>query len=84
MMFSDGRLRSRGTIEASIESLIRGTGVTLREITPAVAALATQFPAEFPADPADRLIAATAREGGLSLVTKDERIRSSPLIRTIW
>ena len=84
MMFSDGRLRSRGTIEASIESLIRGTGVTLREITPAVAALATQFPAEFPADPADRLIAATAREEGLSLVTKDERIRSSPLIRTIW
>jgi PIN domain nuclease of toxin-antitoxin system len=84
MMFSDGRLRSRGTIEASIESLIRGTGVTLREITPAVAALATQFPAEFPADPADRLIAATAREGGLSLVTKDERIRSCPLIRTVW
>lgn len=84
MMFSYGRLRSRGTIEASIESLIRETGVTLREITPAVAALATQFPVEFPADPADRLIAATAREEGLSLVTKDERIRSSPLIRTVW
>ncbi len=83
-MFSEGRLRSRGTIEASIESLVGETGVILREITPAIAALATQFPPDFPADPADRLIAATAREGGLTLVTKDERIRSSPLIRTVW
>ncbi len=84
MMFADGRLRSRGTIEASIESLVRGTGVMLREITPPIAALATQFPADFPPDPADRLIAATAREGGLTLVTKDERIRSSALVRTVW
>jgi PIN domain nuclease of toxin-antitoxin system len=84
MMFSEGRLRSRGTIEASIESLLRGTGVMPREITPAIAALATQFPSDFPADPADRLIAATARDGGLTLVTKDERIRSSPLLRTVW
>ena len=84
MMFSEGRLRSRGTIEASIESLVQGTGVMLQEITPAIAALATQFPPDFPADPADRLIAATARHGGLMLVTKDERIRSSPLVRTVW
>ncbi len=84
MMFSEGRLRSHGTIEASIESLVEATGVTLREITPAIAALATQFPSDFPTDPADRLIAATAREAGLTLVTKDERIRSSPLVRTVW
>jgi len=84
MMFSQGRLRSRGTIEASIESLLRATGVVLRDITPAIAALATQFPPDFPADPADRLIAATARDGGLTLVTRDERVRSSPLLRTVW
>ena len=84
MMFSEGRLRSRGTIENSIEALVHGTGVMLREITPSVAALATQFPPDFPADPADRLIAATARDGGLTLVTKDERIRSSLLVRTVW
>jgi PIN domain nuclease of toxin-antitoxin system len=84
MMFSEGRLRSRGTIEASIESLVEGTGALVREITPAIAALSTQFPSDFPADPVDRLIAATAREGGLTLVTRDERIRSSPLVRTVW
>lgn len=84
MLFSQGRIRSRGTIEASIETLLRGTGASLREITPAIAALATQFPADFSADPADRLIAATARDGGLTLITRDDRLRSSPLIRTIW
>jgi PIN domain nuclease of toxin-antitoxin system len=84
MMFSQGRLRSRGTIEAAIESIVKETGVTLRENTPAIAALATQFSSDFPADPADRLIAATARDGGLALVTRDERLQSSPLLRTVW
>jgi len=53
-------------------------------ITPAIAALATQFPESYPRDPADRLIGATARAEGLPLVTRDERIRSSPLLKTIW
>ena len=57
---------------------------SVREITPAIAALSTQFPDEFPHDPADRLIAATARTEGLALVTRDERIRASTLVRTVW
>lgn len=54
------------------------------ELTPTVAALATQFPDDFPRDPADRIIAATARDRGLPLVTADERIRACPLVQTIW
>ncbi len=83
-LFAKGRLRSRGTTESSLESILKGTGVSLREITPTIAALATQFPADFSPDPADRLIAATARAEGLTLVTRDERIRSSALVRTVW
>lgn len=83
-LFAKGRLRSRGTTEASLEAILKATGVSVREITPTIAALATQFPADFSPDPADRLIAATARAEGLSLVTKDDRIRSSPLVKTIW
>ncbi|CAK8723897.1 Ribonuclease VapC [Candidatus Electronema halotolerans] len=37
-----------------------------------------------PADPADRIIAATALVMGLPLVTKDEKLRSCPTLRTIW
>jgi PIN domain nuclease of toxin-antitoxin system len=40
----------------------------LHEITPEIAALATQFPDDFSPDPADRLIAGTARSLGLQLV----------------
>ena len=33
---------------------------------------------------ADRLIAATARAEGVPLVTRDEGIRASKLLKTIW
>src|SRR5581483_7494226 len=49
--------------------------VNVRPITPEIAALATQFPPEFSGDPADRLIAATARAEGLTLLTRDQNIR---------
>jgi len=33
---------------------------------------------------ADRLIGATARAEGLTLITRDEQIRKSKLLKTIW
>src|SRR2546423_497326 len=44
-------------------------------ITPAIAETAIALPSSFPADPADRLIYATAIEHGWRLVTKDRRLR---------
>ena len=35
-------------------------------------------------DPADRIIVATALRLGVPIVTKDEKIRRSKLVRTIW
>lgn len=84
MLLASGRLRAAGTGDAAIRLLVEETGVAVLELTPSVAALATQFPDDFPRDPADRLIAATARERGIPLVTADERIRSCLLLRTIW
>lgn len=84
LMFSRGRLEATGTIEASVRLVLERTGVIIRPITPEVAALATQFPDDFPRDPADRLIAATARAEGMALVTRDERIRQCMLVKTIW
>lgn len=84
VMFARGQLRSQGSVENSIRLILESSGVLVKPITPAIAALATQFPDDYPRDPADRLIGATARSEGLPLVTRDERIRSSPLLRTIW
>jgi len=40
---------------------------------------------DFPhADPADRIIAATALSLGAALVTKDDKLRNYPHIKTIW
>ena len=81
-LIARGRIQAYGTVDASVRLLVEG--VTVKAITPEIAALATQFPDEFSHDPADRLIGATARTEGMGLVTRDESIRRSPLIRTIW
>jgi PIN domain nuclease of toxin-antitoxin system len=40
---------------------------------------------DFPhADPADRIIAATALSLGAVLVTKDEKLRNYPHVKTLW
>lgn len=79
---ASGRIQGYGTVETSALRFLEG--VTVRPITPEIAALAAQFPEDYPRDPADRLIGATARAEGMTLVTRDERIRRSPLIRTVW
>jgi PIN domain nuclease of toxin-antitoxin system len=84
MLLARGHVIAHGTPERWIEALIDRSGVIVKEITPAVAALATHLPENFPRDPADRLIAATARVDGLGLVTRDIRLRQSPLVETIW
>ncbi len=84
MLFAHGRLRAPGTVETSVRSVVEKTGVIIHEITPEIAALSTMFPKSYPQDSADRLIGATARSLGLSLVTKDQRILDSELLKSIW
>jgi len=77
-----GRIQAYGTVEASVRLLIEG--VIVRPITPEIGALAAQFPEDYPRDPADRLIGATARFEGVRLITSDAGILKSPLVRTVW
>ncbi len=53
-------------------------------ITGAIAERAVQFSEEYPKDPTDRLIGATAVAHELLLVTGDEKIRASSEVRCIW
>ena len=82
MLVVRGRIQAFGTVEASVALFAEGT--IIRPITAEIASIAAQFPREFPQDPADRLIAATARAEGLPLITRDERLHQSPLVQTIW
>ncbi len=76
----------RIAVVVSVESFVRElvARVILRPVTPEIAALAVRLPDEFPKDPADRLIAATAMVEGMALVTADMRIRRSKVVETVW
>jgi PIN domain nuclease of toxin-antitoxin system len=83
-LFSRGSLRAPGTVEDSIQALPDSSGATVHSLTPTIAALATQFPEDYPRDPVDRVIGAAARAEGMALITRDEQIRKSKLLETIW
>lgn len=83
-LFSRGSVRYSGTLESAVRTIVESSAANVRPITPEIAALATQFPEEYPRDPCDRLIGATARAEGLPLITRNERIRNCALLKTIW
>ena len=83
-LFARGRIATYGTVEASVRRVLEALGAVVKPLTVEIAVLATQFPEVYPRDPADRIIGATARAEGIALVTQDEGIRRSPLLRTIW
>jgi len=72
------------TARGFLEALVQTPGMAVLDITPEVAVGASELPHDFPRDPADRIIAATARVHNLPLVTKDQGLLESPLLRTIW
>ena len=84
LLFARGILRSHGTVETAVQNLLSRSGVVILPITAEVAAVAAQFSDDYPKDPADRLMGATAMAEGVALVTRDERIRSHHRLKTIW
>jgi len=75
-----GELRIEGLLEEFLETLDRKP-FRILPLTPAVAFEAGSLRSL--KDPADRVIAATARVHGLQLVTSDERIVASSVVRTV-
>jgi len=78
--------RNRIKIKTSLDRYLEEVQARFlaKRITPAIAAAAARFPKEYPNDPFDRIIAATAVVEDLELVTADVPIRASNVIPTIW
>jgi PIN domain nuclease of toxin-antitoxin system len=76
------RLRTMATVEGTVRQFVED--LEILPLTSEIAIVTSHFPPDFPSDPMDRIIAATARAEGISLVTADERIQACPLVKTIW
>jgi PIN domain nuclease of toxin-antitoxin system len=75
-----GQLASRGRVQLLITPqrwfarLFEAKGVQLAEMSPDVLIASSFLPGKPPRDPADRILLATARELGATLVTRDRAI----------
>jgi PIN domain nuclease of toxin-antitoxin system len=83
-LFANGRVRSGSTVHQALARIIDATGVTTLDLTPEIAATAVQLPDSMPADPADRLIVATALTHAMPLVTRDARVQDARLCKVVW
>ncbi|WP_419162875.1 type II toxin-antitoxin system VapC family toxin [Candidatus Palauibacter sp.] len=69
-----GRLRLEREVGEWIDAALQLPGISLLPIKPAIAVASVRLPDSLPADPADRLIVATARYHGVPLLTADRKI----------
>ena len=74
MLEAKGRLTLAADCESWVRAALAAPGIQLAELTPHIAISSTRLPGEFHGDPADRLLIATAREGGAALLTADQAI----------
>lgn len=66
-----------------MEDLVQALGLTVLPLTPAIAGLAESGIVPH-ADPADRLIAATALHHQIPLITADEKLHTTRGLISIW
>ncbi len=74
MLTSRGRLQLLIRPERWFSNLFEVPGVRLAEISPDVLIASSFLPGKPPKDPTDRIIAATARELGATLITRDRAL----------
>lgn len=71
LLVSRGRVNLQMTPERWFVRLMEAPGLRLSDMPPSVLLASSFLPGEPPRDPADRILAATAREFGYRLVTRD-------------
>jgi PIN domain nuclease of toxin-antitoxin system len=71
-----GRLSLPMTPEKWFDRFLAAPGMRLADMTTNLLIASSFLPGDQPADPADRIIAATAREYGLRLMTRDRKLLS--------
>jgi len=81
-LYRRGMIRESASLRSFVEQLVDEVAILPSSVE--IAVQAAQLDAGFAGDPGDRLISATAIVHGLALVTADQRIRGSGVVRTVW
>ena len=76
MLVGKGRLSLAVSTEAYVREMFALSGVVTAAISPTIAVEAAMLPQPMHADPADRILAATAIAYGASLMTRDRRLHA--------
>ena len=84
LLVKKGRISLSTDTDSWIEDVERLNFLHFIPIDNRIAARSVTLPGDFHGDPADRMIVATAREKGMVIITKDERIRKYPHVQTVW
>jgi PIN domain nuclease of toxin-antitoxin system len=74
VLVSKGRIDLRRDALAWVRSALELPGVRFAELSPEISVESTRLPWEMHGDPADRILAATARHLGAVLVTADQKL----------
>ena len=82
-LFDLGRIRIAPPLREWLEKAVARPLVRRQDISPAIAAELASLPDTFHRDPADRVLVATARVLGATLLTQDQRIIASGLAATL-
>ncbi len=82
-LISGRLLELQGNLDRWVRTAIDSIEARSLDVDHRVAIEAYKLPGRFHKDPADRMLVATARIHGLTLVTADERILSSRAVRTL-
>lgn len=84
MLVANQRLVLSMEVSAWLSTVAEIEAVSFMPVDIEIATKSVELPGEFHKDPADRMIVATARKLAVPLVTKDEKIRAYPHVKTIW
>ncbi len=84
MMVAKGKVEIRLSLDQWFETAVLKTGITVYRLSPQIAVDSCYLPGDFHKDPADRIITATARVNGLTLISKDAKILDYKHVNTIW
>nr|WP_286676388.1 type II toxin-antitoxin system VapC family toxin [Paracidobacterium acidisoli] len=74
LLVSKGRLKLKADVMEWLREVLEKPGIRLIALEPEIAVASTRLPWEMHSDPADRILVATARHLGATLVTADKAL----------